>query len=159
MYHLAFRNMFPFQYVEEKTAHMGATGDFVAAHLTDNINKNRYRNVLPRNVANYARVTNVSILLAENTRVKLSVIEGEAGSDFINANYISIPAIAQNYELIIVRVCFLEPRKLILPLKGLYLQQCKTCESVVCCTNVNICKLENGVGSKCLGNFEFDQRV
>jgi len=72
-----------FNYIETQTAQEQYSGDFKSAVLTYNKNKNRYSNVLP----------------PEKTRVKLKVEEGEEGSDYINANFISglIPSSERAY--------------------------------------------------------------
>eukprot|EP01114_Cavostelium_apophysatum_P010491 TRINITY_DN2426_c0_g1_i1.p1 TRINITY_DN2426_c0_g1~~TRINITY_DN2426_c0_g1_i1.p1 ORF type:complete len:404 (-),score=88.69 TRINITY_DN2426_c0_g1_i1:65-1276(-) len=62
-----------FNYIETQTAQEQYYGDYKTALISFNKNKNRYSNVLP----------------PEKTRVKLKVIEGEEGSDYINGNYIS----------------------------------------------------------------------
>jgi len=62
-----------FNFIESQTANDQFFGDFRSALLGVNKGKNRYANVLP----------------PESTRVRLSTISGEEGSDFINANYIS----------------------------------------------------------------------
>jgi len=62
-----------FNYIEYKTAQEQFFGDYKSAVLPYNKNKNRFSNVLP----------------PESTRVPLSLIEGEEGSDYINANFIS----------------------------------------------------------------------
>jgi len=62
-----------FNFVEYKTAQEQFFGDYKSAMLAVNKNKNRFSNVLP----------------PEATRVKLIPMEGEEGSDYINANYVS----------------------------------------------------------------------
>jgi len=62
-----------FTYIENQTAQEQFFGDYTAAIMSVNKNKNRYSNVLP----------------TEKTRVKLKPVDAEEGSDFINANFIS----------------------------------------------------------------------
>jgi len=62
-----------FTFIENKTAAEQFFGDYKSAMLPPNKNKNRYSNVLP----------------PESTRVLLQPVEGEDGSDYMNANYIS----------------------------------------------------------------------
>jgi len=61
-----------FNFIETQTAQEQYFGDYKTALVNLNKNKNRYSNVLP----------------PEKTRVKLKVIDGEEGSDFINANFV-----------------------------------------------------------------------
>jgi len=61
-----------FNYIETQTSQEQYFGDYKSALTDYNKNKNRYSNVLP----------------PEKTRVKLRIVDGEEGSDFINANYI-----------------------------------------------------------------------
>jgi len=61
-----------FNYIENKTAKEQFFVDYTSAMLPANKIKNRYSNVLP----------------PETTRVTLSLVEGEEGSDYINANFI-----------------------------------------------------------------------
>jgi len=72
-----------FNYIETQTAQEQYFGDYKTALVNLNKNKNRYSNVLP----------------PEKTRVKLKVVAGEEGSDFINANFISglIPGTEREY--------------------------------------------------------------
>jgi len=61
-----------FNYIEQKTARAQYLGDYTSALLPENKGKNRYSNVLP----------------PQNSRVRLKEAEGEAGSDYVNANFI-----------------------------------------------------------------------
>jgi len=61
-----------FNYIEHKTAQEQFFGDYKSSMIAANKNKNRYSNVLP----------------PEGTRVHLNVINGEEGSDYVNANFI-----------------------------------------------------------------------
>jgi len=72
-----------FNYIEYKTAQEQFFGDYKSAVVAVNKNKNRFSNVLP----------------PESTRVVLQTIEGEEGSDYINANFISgyIPGSERSY--------------------------------------------------------------
>lgn len=62
-----------FNYIEAKTSQQQVFGDYKNAVLAVNRNKNRFSNVLP----------------PEQTRVTLESVQGEEGSDYINANFIS----------------------------------------------------------------------
>jgi len=61
-----------FQYIEQATSKQVLTENFESANKPENRPKNRYTNILP----------------TEKTRVKLSEIPGEAGSDYTNGNFI-----------------------------------------------------------------------
>jgi len=61
-----------FNYIEHKTTQDQYWGDYKSAILPPNKNKNRYTNVLP----------------PESTRVHLQIVNGEEGSDYVNANFI-----------------------------------------------------------------------
>eukprot|EP01120_Amphizonella_sp_Union-15-10_P015468 TRINITY_DN7971_c0_g1_i1.p1 TRINITY_DN7971_c0_g1~~TRINITY_DN7971_c0_g1_i1.p1 ORF type:complete len:369 (-),score=30.44 TRINITY_DN7971_c0_g1_i1:6-1112(-) len=63
-----------FNYIENRTKREDLMQNYESASANVNKNKNRYMNVLP----------------PEKTRVKLSVLEGIEGSDYINANFISV---------------------------------------------------------------------
>jgi protein tyrosine phosphatase len=78
-----------------------------------NRNKNRFSNVLPRE-CRYHENTNKA---AEQTRVVLQPVEGEEGSDYINANWISV---TNSLVLSTVRDLFQAQKRLTLPLKVLY---------------------------------------
>jgi len=62
-----------FRYLNYKTDNQQLFGDYKSAMMGVNRIKNRFSNVLP----------------PENTRVPLKMVEGEDGSDYINANFIS----------------------------------------------------------------------
>jgi len=58
--------------VEKETEHFQLKGDFTSAIQPFNQHKNRYKNILP----------------FETTRIKLPIIPGVEGSDYVNASYI-----------------------------------------------------------------------
>lgn len=67
--------------------------DYTASLLEVNMQKNRYTNILARE---WSTVPHLLRSSAEKTRVKLSPIADQEGSDYINANYIN--GLAPNTE-------------------------------------------------------------
>jgi hypothetical protein len=82
-------NVSIFQFIEERTSLQAQTLNYESAFLPQNMPKNRYTNILPSNLMILSTIAHHHFTV-EETRVRLSLINNDPTSDYINANFISV---------------------------------------------------------------------